>query len=145
MTDSAFLLFFPSGASHVSQREIHHNKTSTRKQTQTVSSFPPTLFLFCSAWGTWLPCQSTDMPNAFHLSLSIYSLWDPHDSGLHSHLTWTHMKLIPHHYQHNYPPILKVHLALPQSVVLHISIANIFHYFVYWCLPLISLELDSVL
>jgi hypothetical protein len=60
---------------------------------QTVSSFPPTLLLSCSALGKWLPCQSTDTPNTSHLLGSPYSLSNPHDCGLYSHLSWTHIKL----------------------------------------------------
>lgn len=106
----------PPGTSYLSQREIHQSKTSSENPTQTVSSFPPTLLLACSALGKSLfmspqTYQSCPFPTCPHMAFRI------HMTLLQCHLLWSCMRTIsllppwtPTHYSNPFLPSQSVFL-----------------------------------
>lgn len=77
MKDSASLLLFPPGASHVSQMEIHHNKTSPRKQTDSelISSHATPFLVLLWANGSLVNlqiCQTHPISYAAHTGFMIH-------------------------------------------------------------------------
>lgn len=116
MTEPASSLLYPPGASHLTQGATQQNNTSPRKQTQTVTSFPPTLALVL-LWAHGLPV----MPQTGQARPTSPSqgLWNPRDSLLQGRLFVNPRETnSPATTTTTYPPITAILLPPPHFVFL---------------------------